>query len=244
MTQEIRVGVISALIIGIGLAMCGWFVGTGFRESRTRPRTVSVKGLAEREVRADLALWPLRFVASGDDLAAVQQQVLADGERVRAFLQEHGFAAGEYAVQNLQVVDRQAAQYDPGTGRGGRYIVAQLIMVRSGDVDKIAEATRAAAELLGAGVTLAAEYGPIKPVYLFNGLNDLKVDMLAEATARARESAEQFAVDSQSRLGGIHTANQGVIQILPRDQIPGGMEEDQIEKVVRVVTTVQYLLAD
>jgi len=243
MTQQIRLGLAPALILAAGLAAGGWFTGHGFLASRSHPRTVTVKGLAEREVRADLALWPLRFVASGDDLSAVQKKVLSDGDQVRAFLRAHDFSPEEFTVQNLQVVDRQSMQYDTGNTRG-RYIVAQMIMVRSSDVDRVAEAARAAADLLGTGVTLAAEYGPIKPIFLFNGLNELKVDLLAEATSRARESAEQFARDAGNALGGIRTANQGVVQILPRDQIPGGMEEDQIEKVVRVVTTVDYLLAD
>jgi hypothetical protein len=82
------------------------------------------------------------------------------------------------------------------------------------------------------------------PTYLFTKLNDLKPEMIAEATASAREAAEQFAKDSGSDLGPIRTASQGVFQILPRDRAPGVMEESQLDKTVRVVTTVEYALED
>ena len=80
------------------------------------------------------------------------------------------------------------------------------------------------------------------PTFLFTDLNKLKPEMIADATARAREAATQFARDSRSALGAIRQANQGVFEILPRDQAPGVSESSQIAKVVRVVSTIDYYL--
>jgi len=99
-------------------------------------------------------------------------------------------------------------------------------------------------ELVAAGVVLSSggEYGGGGPTFIFTGLNDLKPAMIAEATARAREAAEQFARDAKSRIGGIRRANQGTFEILARDRAPGITEEGQLAKTVRVVSTVDYNL--
>jgi len=89
---------------------------------------------------------------------------------------------------------------------------------------------------------LSSDYGPSGPTYLFNGLNEIKPDMIAEATASARESASQFAKDAKTELGDLRRANQGVFQILARDQAPGVSEQQQPVKTVRVVSTVEYYL--
>jgi len=125
-------------------------------------------------------------------------------------------------------------------------VINQTLMVRSGKPDRILAASQALGELVKAGVVLTSgqDYGYAGPTYLYTRLNDVKPEMIAEATARAREAAEKFAADSGSRLGGIRRANQGVFQILPRDEAPGVQEGSQINKRVRVVTTVSYLLAD
>jgi hypothetical protein len=91
-------------------------------------------------------------------------------------------------------------------------------------------------------VVISAEGGPQGPFYLFTRLNDIKPDMIADATKNARAAAEQFAKDSEASLGSIRQASQGLFQILPRDAAPGQMEEKQVMKTVRVVSTVDYLL--
>lgn len=117
-------------------------------------------------------------------------------------------------------------------------------MVRSNDPVTILEASQQIGELVNAGVVVSSgqEYQGGGPTFLFTKLNDLKPEMIAEATARAREAAEQFASDSGSDLQGIRQANQGVFVILPRDQAPGIMEHSQLNKTVRVVSTIQYYL--
>jgi hypothetical protein len=232
----------AALILAVGIAFGGWFVGEGFRIGREADRLVSVKGISEREVKADLALWPLRFVTTGDDLVKVQAKSRADADAVRGFLANAGVSADAAQVQGIEVTDVLANAYRSGP-IDSRFIVAQTLMVRSTDVDRVDAASQRVGELVDAGVVLSSE-GGAGPYYLFTKLNDIKPEMIAEATKRAREGAEQFAVDSGSRVGGIHRASQGLFQILARDDTPGTMEQRQIHKTVRVVTTIDYLLED
>lgn len=237
-------GLAAALVLAVAVALAGWFVGNGFLEGRKSDRYVTVKGLAEREVQADLALWPIRFVATGNDLVAVQRKIEADAQRVRDYLTANGLTEAEFAGVDLQVTDRLAQQYQQGSVES-RFIVAQTITLRTDKVDQVAALTGRLGELLASGLVLYDEnQWSAGPTYLFTGLNDLKPAMIAAATANAREGAEQFAADSGSRVGGIRRANQGVFQILPRDDTQNVQEPKQIHKTVRVVSTIEYLLED
>jgi hypothetical protein len=234
--------VLTALIVAAGLVLAGRFVGDGFRAGRQEDRYVSVKGIAEREAKADLVLWPLRFVSTGNDLAAVQGKNRKDADAVRQFLTGAGVPAASIEVQGVEVTDVLANAYRSGPV-DTRFIVAQTLLVRSTDVDRISVVSQRVGELVDAGVVLSSEGGG-GPYYLFTKLNDVKPAMIAEATKRAREGAEQFAADSGSRVGGIRRASQGLFQILARDDTPGTTEQRQINKTVRVVSTVDYLLVD
>jgi hypothetical protein len=236
---------LGALLIAIGLTAGGWFVGQGFARGRATDRYVTVKGVAEREVKADLALWPIGFVAAANDLGQVQGQIAASAGKVREFLRTAGIDPAQAAVQDYNVTDTQANAYG-GDRAPNRFIIRQSIMVRSAEPDTIFAASQKVSDLVNAGVVLSAEggMGGSGPTYLFTKLNEIKPAMIAEATASARQAAEQFAKDSGSRLGSIRQANQGVFEILPRDRAPGATEESQRAKTVRVVTTVEYYLRD
>lgn len=233
----------AALLVAVGLALGGFFIGKGFVEGRLGDRFVTVRGLAESEVRADLAIWPMRFVATGDDLTQVHARLAMDAEKIVQFLVRNGLPRESIELQSLEVTDLLAQAYRSGPV-DSRFILTQVLVARSDNVDVIAAASQKVSELVDAGVVLSAEYGSSGPVYLFTGLNHVKPEMIAEATVNARMAAEQFAVDSGSRLGGIRRANQGLFQILPRDNAPDMMEHKQINKTLRVVTTVEYYLAE
>ncbi len=236
---------LGALVLAVGMAGAGALIGTGFARMRTADRTVSVKGVAEREAKADLAIWPLRLVATDDDLGRANTALERNVQQVRAFLRANGLdsAAAEITVQEFRVEDARTVG---GYANTARYIIRQTLVVRSADVDKVQAASQRVPELVRNGVVLSSgqEYGGGGPTFVFTGLNTLKPAMIAEATARARQGAEQFARDANSTLSGIRTASQGVFEILPRDQAAGITEESQVRKRVRVVTTVVYGLDD
>lgn len=236
---------IPALLVALGLALAGYFVGRGFLLSRTADRFVTVKGVAEREVESDLALWPLRVSATSNDLGQAQSQLNRGVREIYGFLLRNGVDTAGTEVQGLEVTDRLAQLYGGDRGQSEtRFIVQQTIMVRSDDPAAMQAASQRTGELVEAGVVLSSGtgYGPAQPTFLFTRLNDVKPEMIVEATTSAREAAEQFAADSQSRIGGIRRANQGVFVILPRDQAPGVAAETQRWKTVRVVSTIDYFL--
>ncbi len=232
-------GVVGLFVLGVGVALGGGFISQGLVEARTADRHVTVKGLAERDVVADLAFWPITITASGEDLAAVQQQLDAHVGLVQEFLIAQGFDAAEISLGRIQLEDRLAYSYGDSRPSGGRFLVNQPLHVRSDNVDRVAAVSRRLGEVLRQGVVITGWQGPS---YAFTGLNAVKPAMIEEATRNAREAAETFAQDSGSALGGIRTATQGYFTILGRDEIPGQTEEQQIFKRVRVVTTITYQL--
>jgi hypothetical protein len=242
-------GAFGPLWIGLAIAGAGWLIGNGLMNIRTADRFVTVKGVAEREVKADLALWPIHLAVTDDNVSPAQSRINQNIAKVISFLTTNGIDSSEVELQGLKVTDVLANPFNPQTRTGNRYIIQQTVMVRSDDPERVRAAAQKVGALVNAGVVLSSgpEWGPGGPTYVFRRLNDLKPSMIAEATAEARKAAEQFAINSKSRLGGIHRANQGIFVILPRDaasgeQGPGMAEQTQILKIVRVVTTVEYLL--
>lgn len=231
-------------LLALGIAIAGWFVGDGFFKGRAADRFVTVKGVSERDVTADVALWPLRFVSTNDDLGQAQAAIKKSHQKALTFLERHGIDSGAVEVQKLEVNDLLANPYRSGPMQS-RYIVTETLMVRTGEPHRVEKASQAVGELVDEGVVLSSTGGPASgPTFLFTRLSELKPEMIAEATAEARRAAEQFAEDSGSEMGAIRRANQGVFVILARDRAPGIMEGNQLHKTVRVVSTIEYYLKD
>lgn len=237
---------VRSLILALGIAFAGLLAGSGFARGRASDRYVTVKGVAEREVRADLAIWPLHLVGSDNDLATAQAKLARSVAGVRQFLARHGIDTTQAQLTGFSVADAATNQFSSDR-QATRYVIRETMIIRSSKPDELLAASQQIGELAAIGVAVSSgnggEFGPGGgPTFVFSGLNALKPAMIADATARAREAAEQFARDSKSPLAGIRTANQGVFEILPRDQAPGISQESQITKVVRVVSTVEYFL--
>lgn len=223
-------------LLAAGLIGGGALIGQGVVNARVGDRSVSVRGLAERDVKADLAVLPLRFTASGEVLSEVQGRIDGDLAIVRRFLTAQGYPAEAVSLGRLEVADRRSREY-ASQDNGPRFILAQTVIVRTNDVDRVQATTRALNDLVRQGVVLQDFSGP---TYVFTKLNDVRPAMIAEATAAARTGAEQFAEDSGAPLGPIRQATQGSFQILARDEI--GDETQSPDKKVRVVTTISYRL--
>lgn len=223
-------------LLALGMLGGGALIGQGVVNARVGDRSVSVRGLAERDVKADLAVLPLRFTASGEVLSEVQGRIDGDLAIVRRFLTAQGYPDGAVSLGRLEVADRRSREYG-NQDNGPRFILAQTVIVRTNDVDRVQATTRALNDLVRQGVVLQDFSGP---TYVFTKLNDVRPAMIAEATAAARTGAEQFAEDSGAPLGSIRQATQGSFQILARDEI--GDESQSPDKKVRVVTTISYRL--
>ncbi len=234
-------------LIGLGAATGGYFISNGFYRARSE-RYVTVKGLVERDVRADLALWTISYSAVGPDLATASRELAQETRIAADFARAHGFSAGEIEMLPTTVNDTWAIQYPTAhPAADQRFIVKGGVRIRTTKVDALRTASEDSSALVNAGVALVDNY-PQAPQYFFTHLNDIRPTMLAQATLSARRVAEQFAGDSHSRLGPIRRANQGVFQITGRDSSGegdgGAADQGSIEKKVRLVTTVEYYLID
>ena len=223
----------SASIISAGLIIGGFVLGDGLVRMKAAERTVTVRGLAEREVTADLATWTLSFASTATNLQSAQASTDNDAVAVREFFERMGFPAEALTPAGINV-----SNY---TDNGPVfYTVRQRIVLRTEDIDRAQRAVRNQAELVRNGVVLEDGSGIS---YTFTGLNSIKPAMVAEATKDARASAEQFAQDSGADVGGIRKATQGYFSIEARDGEAGGWGVgDTPFKKVRVVTTVDFAL--
>jgi hypothetical protein len=231
----------SAFILGafifLGMAVAGWLLASSAIRFKEYERVVSVKGLAEREVPADVAVWPIRFVAAGDDLGALYASMESNTREILAFLREAGFTQAEVTTAAPIITDKYAERYGaPNVNL--RYSAQQTITVYSGKIDLVRQSQGTMAELGKKGIAFGGDEYSQRASYLFTKLNEIKPAMIEEATRNARAVAEQFAADSKSRLGKLRSANQGQFSIEDRDS------NTPYLKKVRVVSTVDYYLSD
>ena len=230
-----------ALAIGLGTSFAGYSIGSrigkGFTDARALERTVSVKGLSERDVPADVAIWPLQINVADNDLTSLVATVEKQKAMVIDFLTTRGFAENEITVGAPGITDKQAQSYGNDPIRF-RYLAQQVVTVYTKKIDAVRAANRELLELGKAGVVFSQENYELKTQYLFQGLNEIKPAMVEEATRNARVVAEKFAADSDSRLGKIKSAAQGQFTVEDRDS------NNPHIKRVRIVSTLEYYLAD
>ncbi len=227
---------LEAAILAVGLIATGAIVCCGLVRVKEMDHIVSVKGLAEREVKADKVVWPLIYKEIGNDPSAMYTQLEQKNRQVVEFLKSGGITEAEISINPPTVSDRQADNYS-GDAVSFRYKATSVITVTSKNVEKVRALMLRQPELMKQGIAIVgADYGENTVTYDFTQLNDIKPALIEEATKNARAAAQKFADDSESELGGICSASQGYVSIENRDQNTPHI------KTVRVVTTVDYLL--
>lgn len=228
---------ILGLSIAAGMALAAVLAGEAAEGLLASRRYVAVKGLAEREVEADLAVWPIAYTVSGDTLAEVQARMSAAAEDVRRFLGQQGFDDSEISLSIPRITDFRTQMPGLPNPPADRYAAENVVTLRTRDVAGLRAAVQKSGDLVARGIALARSYDSgIR--FMFTSLDAIKPAMIAEATRDARRAARQFAEDSQSRVGAIRTARQGYFSVTDSD--PFRPEH----KTVRVVTTVEYFLVD
>jgi hypothetical protein len=228
---------VGGFFIGAGIVVAAILLTHAFIANKAGERFINVKGLAEREVDADLAMWPVTFTETDNSLAALQISIDAKRQIVTKFLQEKGFQAGEISQTAPKIRDNQAESYSPKNDNKFRYIAQTTVLLRSNKVGLVKGALEKAGVLVGQGIVLANDWQS-RTEFLFTALNVIKPMMIEEATKNARDAAEKFAKDSGSKIGKIRSATQGLFTITDRDS------NSPDKKNVRVVTTVEYFLID
>lgn len=228
---------IEALILAIGLMVGGTFVQNGLRKLSTRNRVVTVKGLAEMEVKADKVTWPLVYKVLGNDMSVLYNEIKDSNRKITEFLKSKGIKDEEININAPEIIDTQAERYNSSV-QPYRYNVTTVITVTSKQVDLVRKLINEQSELLKQGIAIISGEYRYNVTYAYTSLNDIKPKMIEEATKNARMAAEKFAKDSESSLGSIQKAYQGQFSIENRD------EYTPYIKQVRVVTTIDYTLED
>lgn len=228
---------IEALILAVGLMVGGTFVQNGLRKLSTRNRVVTVKGLAEMEVKADKVTWPLVYKVLGNDMSVLYNEIKDSNRKITEFLKSKGIKDEEISINAPEIIDTKAERYNSSV-QPYRYNVTTVITVTSKQVDLVRKLINEQSELLKQGIAIISGEYRYNVTYAYTSLNDIKPKMIEEATKNARMAAEKFAKDSESSLGSIQKAYQGQFSIENRD------EYTPYIKQVRVVTTIDYTLED
>ncbi|MBO7183453.1 MAG: SIMPL domain-containing protein [Bacteroidales bacterium] len=223
------------ICIMLGLMFLGAMMPVAVKVMRSSNRTVYVKGLCEREVKADKVIWPITFKVMSNDNQQLYAEIARQQEEVLRFLQRNGIAGEEVSVANPAISDKFANEYGDNN-RAYRYIATSVITVCSSQVDLVRSLMSRQSELLTKNMLIAENNWENPVEFTYEALNDIKPEMIEEATRNAREAAEKFAKDSGSKLGKISDASQGTFTISNRDQ------NTPYIKKVRVVTSVSYYL--
>ena len=233
---------VSALILGIsvflGLSCLGYLMANAAIDYKQYERSVTVKGLSEREYQADIVIWPIQYSVADNDLKSLYGSIDNNNGRIKAFLEKSGIASDEISLMSPDITDKSANQYGNSSRPEFRYTALQTITVYSQNIVAVRSVMSRLSELGKEGIVFTVGNYGSQPEYLFTRLNDVKPEMIEEATRKAREVAEKFATDSESKLGKIKRASQGQFSISTRDR-----NNPHIKKV-RVVSTVEYYLSD
>ena len=220
----------------VGLIIMGMMFPKAVEKYRSYDRVVNVKGLCEKEVKADRVIWPIVYKVMANDIQSIYDQTDASNAVIMSFLETGGIKASEITVAVPQISDKFANEYGDND-RAFRYIAKNVITVYTSDVETVLALMEKQSELLKKGIVTGGGSQWENPVeFEYEGLNEIKPEMIEEATQNAREAAKKFAKDSGSRLGKIKTANQGTFTIENRDS------NTPYIKKVRVVTSVTYYL--
>ncbi len=227
-----------AVILAAGLALSGYFVSRGLTGMKELDRTIAVKGLSEREVPADIAIWPIRFLEADNDLVALYSAIQRKNNLIVEFLKKNGFQEGEITVSAPSITDKRAQEWGSSGGAGFRYAGSSTVSVYTGNVSAVLASREKLLDLGKLGIAISGQEYDARTTFIFSKLNELKPEMIEEATNNGREVAEKFAQDSKSRLGKIRRASQGQFTIEDRDA-----NTPHVKKV-RVVSTIEYYLSD
>lgn len=225
----------NTFVVALAIVLAGAMLPVSVARLKSYDRTVDVKGLCEKEVKADKVIWPLTFKVMGNDLGAALSEADSDTGKILAFLRKGGIGDADITVKAPVISDKYANEYG-NNDRVYRYLCTCVITVCTSEVDKVLALQSGLSELMKSGVVLTANDWENQTQYKFEALNDIKPEMIEEATANAREAAWKFAQDSGSRLGKIKTASQGTFSIEDRDT------NTPYIKKVRVVTYVTFYL--
>ncbi len=224
-------------MIAVAIVVLGLCLKSGFGNIAQNKRVVTVRGLCEKEFKANKVTWPIVTKQMGNDLPSIYTQTEKDIEAIKQYLFSNGITEEEISLNAPQVYDLNANRYSDQNYKY-RYQVVNVLVVTSDKVDKVRELIQGQSELLKKNIAIVAGDYEYQTTFEYTDLNAIKPEMIAEATQNARAAADRFAADSHSTIGKIQDATQGQFSINDRDQYTPYI------KTIRVVTSITYFLED
>ncbi len=232
----------NAAILGffilLGLSSLGYLLGNAAIEFKEYERSIKVKGLAEREYPADIVIWPIQFSAADNNLEGLYNSIENSTTKIKQFLETQDIKLSEITLSAPAITDKSAQQYGKQEFTQFRYTAIQTVTVYSRNIKAVRSVMSNLSQLGKQGIAFTGGNYQARTEYIFTKLNEIKPEMIEEATTKAREVAIKFAEDSKSKLGKIKRASQGQFSINARDK------NNQHIKRIRVVSTVEYYLSD
>ncbi len=223
-------------LLALGLAIFGVQIGAAVKKGREFDRYFTVRGLSEREVKATLVIWPIRFAVASNDLRSLREEMDNAKSAVLEFLVKNRVPRDDCVMGLPGITDRANERREKGQPVLPRFTAVLTLVVRSKDVDVVKSAIQKSEALIAEGLPLIHDDYGHQIEFLYDGINAIKPAMIEEATANARAAAQKFAQDSRATVGKIRRATQGVVEIDDRDVATPEV------KVVRVVTTIDFFI--
>ncbi len=249
--MESRKHYLLPLALFLGMILGAYILGRSLERFKQEQRYITVKGFSEKEVKADLAIWTMKVRVANNNLISGNEVLVEAKQKVMSFLTAKGIESSEITITDLTVNDMQANEYAGNSNANQmRYIIEEKIQVRSNNVEKVQQISRMTSELLSAGVALSTknDWQGSGLRFMFTKLNEVKPAMIAESIQNARQAADQFTKESDTRLGSIRNASQGLFSIMDRDESLSGQGGEggygsgssDLYKRIRVVISVDY----
>ena len=240
MSEKHNALLLPGLLLAAGIAAAGFFISQTIYNAKVALNTAEAKGLAERRAMADRANWDILFSVSGnqrEDLPSLYEKAEQHQQTISDLLTQNGFTQDEV---KLGVIDYHYQEFRDDK----QQLVDQThkligdISVETSKVELVSEVRSKVNKLIAQGI--AIENRP--PAYRFTKLNEIKPEMLREATKNARIAANEFADNAGVKVGGIRSARQGSFYVMDAGEEYG--DTARLEKDVRVVTTITFYLTD
>ena len=204
---------ISTLIIGLSVVIAAVLFSGAYKYKFKSEETVTVTGLAEKNFTSDLIVWRGEFSRKALSLKDAYGTIKDDEIKIKNYLKENGIHTNEIVFSSIAINKEFEENFDSKGNRSGStftgYKLSEQVTVESKAIDTVEKVSREITRLIENGI----EINSMQPAYFYTKLSELKIDLLAKASADAKKRAETIASNSGSSLSNIKRANMGVFQI-------------------------------
>lgn len=238
-------GVIITTIAGLALILGAFIVGNAYTYKYKNSNTINVTGNAKKDFESDLVKWSASYSRKSMDLSAASEQLGQDRELVKGFLIKQGVNPKEI-VFNAVNINREFSNQSDGNGNSYSvftgYSLSQNVSIESRDLAKVENASREISALLSQGIELSSN----SPSFYYSKLEDLKLELISQASQNAKQRASNIATEAGASLGGLVRADLGIFQITGQNDneeysYGGAFNTSSKSKTANITVKTSYL---